>query len=258
MAEKQGSTFTAAYAYGNALIRKDGEYPMFDGLGSTRTVGNSSQTVTATARHEAFGQTLSTTGSTSNPYGFAGRRGYRTDGDAGLMHVGARYYDAQVGRFITRDALLDQHPYLYCEHDPVNLVDPSGRIQISVGYSATGSIPTLAAGADVQLIIDLPSWNPRTWHIGYGYHAAAGCGSGFFGSIGPFVGISSGRLSNGVDAGLLYGVGAGLADGGSLNFGMSSTGSFWGTVALNVMPVGISGGSAAWYMGYYGRTGVWY
>lgn len=34
---------------------------------------------------------------------FAATSGYRSDGDAGVMHVGARYYDPQVGRFITRD-----------------------------------------------------------------------------------------------------------------------------------------------------------
>jgi len=65
----------------------------------------------------------------SGLYGYAGAWGYRTDGDAGLMHVGARYYDAQVGRFITRDTVLSEHPYLYCEHDPVNAVDPSGHIR---------------------------------------------------------------------------------------------------------------------------------
>jgi RHS repeat-associated protein len=113
---------------GNGLIRKDGEYPLFDGLGSERTVTNSSQTVTGTIIHEAFGQTVATTGSSSNPYKFAATSGYRDDGDAGLSHVGARYYDAQVGRFITRDTELDQHPYLYCNHDPVNGVDPSGHV----------------------------------------------------------------------------------------------------------------------------------
>jgi RHS repeat-associated protein len=58
---------------------------------------------------------------------FAATSGYRSDGDAGLTHVGARYYDDQVGRFITRDTDLDEHPYIYCDHDPVNLVDPSGH-----------------------------------------------------------------------------------------------------------------------------------
>ena len=36
--EKQGSSTTATYAYGNSLIRKDGETPLFDGLGSERTM----------------------------------------------------------------------------------------------------------------------------------------------------------------------------------------------------------------------------
>ena len=125
--EKQGSTTTATYTYGNELIRKDGETPLFDGLGSEKTVTNSSQTVTGTLISSAFGGTVSTTGSSSNPYMFGATSGYRNDGDAGLTHIGARYYDAQVGRFISRDTYLDQKPYLYCEHDPVNAVDPSGH-----------------------------------------------------------------------------------------------------------------------------------
>jgi RHS repeat-associated protein len=127
LAEKQGGSFTSAYAYGNGLIRKDDEYPMFDGLGSERTVTNSSQTVTGTITFEGFGGTIATTGSSSNSYTFAATSRYRDDSDAALVQVGARYYDAQVGRFITRDTELDQKPFLYCEHDPVNHVDPTGH-----------------------------------------------------------------------------------------------------------------------------------
>jgi RHS repeat-associated protein len=113
---------------------KDGEYPLFDGLGSERTVTNSSQTVTGTINYDAFGQTVGTTGSSTNPYMFAATWGYRNDGDAGLMHVGARYYDAQVGRFITRDTVLSEHPYLYCEHEPVDHVDPSGHTRQTIQW----------------------------------------------------------------------------------------------------------------------------
>ena len=35
--------------------------------------------------------------------------------------------DPQTGTFTSRDTYLDQKPYLYCEHDPVNAVDPSGH-----------------------------------------------------------------------------------------------------------------------------------
>jgi len=135
--EKQSSTTTATYTYGSALLRKDGEYPLFDGQGSERTVTNSSQSVTGTISYYAFGPTLATTGSSTSAYMYGATAGYRTEGDAGLMKVGARYYDAQVGRFITRDTELDQHPYLYCNHEPVNHVDPSGH--------------------------DYSDWNPFTW-----------------------------------------------------------------------------------------------
>ncbi|MCC6729422.1 MAG: hypothetical protein IT208_08785 [Chthonomonadales bacterium] len=67
------------------------------------------------------------TGTSAEPYLYAGAWGYRSDGDAGLMLVGARCYDAQAGRFVTRDTLLGEHPYLYCEHEPVGSVDPSGH-----------------------------------------------------------------------------------------------------------------------------------
>ena len=125
--EKQGSTTTATYTYGNSLIRKDGETPLFDGLGSERTVTNSSQAVTASLTLSAFGQTVVSTGSSSSAYGFGATSGYRTEGDAGLTLVGCRFYDAQVGRFITRDTYLDQKPYAYCDGDPVNGVDPTGH-----------------------------------------------------------------------------------------------------------------------------------
>jgi RHS repeat-associated protein len=125
--EKQGSTYTATYTYGNALLRKDGEYPLFDGLGSERTVTSSTQSVAGTLTLDGFGLTVNTTGSSTDPYMFGAVSRYRNDGDAGLMQVGARYYDAQVGRFITRDTDLTQYPYIYCGGDPVNAVDPTGN-----------------------------------------------------------------------------------------------------------------------------------
>ncbi|MDE2125531.1 MAG: RHS repeat-associated core domain-containing protein, partial [Armatimonadetes bacterium] len=125
--ETQGSTFTAAYTIGNDLLRRNGEYPAFDGLGSARAETNSSGTATATQDFDAFGNTIASSGSTSSPYNFAGDWAYQSDGDAGLQHVGARYYDPQVGRFASRDSMLDQIPYAYCGGEPNDFVDPSGR-----------------------------------------------------------------------------------------------------------------------------------
>ena len=50
---------------------------------------DSLQAITSTSTTEAFGNAVSQWGSSANPYRFAGAWGYRNDGDAGLLHVGA-------------------------------------------------------------------------------------------------------------------------------------------------------------------------
>ena len=145
-----GGTTTATYTHGNALIRKDGETPLFDGLGSERTVTNSSQAVTASLTLSAFGQTVASTGSSTSAYQFGATSGYRTEGDAGLTLVGCRFYDAQVGRFITGDTDLDEAPYTYCDGDPVNVTNSSGHIGIvfgTVGAGVTIAVTFLAVVA---------------------------------------------------------------------------------------------------------------
>jgi len=101
--------------------------PPLDGFGSERAVTNASQGVTASLTLSAFGQTVASTGSSTSAYQYGATSGYRTEGDAGLTLVGCRFYDAQVGRFITRDTYLNQKPYAYCDGDPVNATDPSGH-----------------------------------------------------------------------------------------------------------------------------------
>jgi hypothetical protein len=91
-------------------ICSNGEYSLFDGLGSERTVTNAGQTVLGTISYDAFGQTVDTTGSSTSPYMFAATWGYRNDGDAGLMHVGARYYDAEGDHLV--DAMHALYPNL--------------------------------------------------------------------------------------------------------------------------------------------------
>ncbi|MDJ0731221.1 MAG: RHS repeat-associated core domain-containing protein [Crocosphaera sp.] len=61
-----------------------------------------------------------------NPYLFTGRR---FDQETGLYYYRARYYDADQGRFISRDPLgyLDgMNLYEYVGSNPINSVDPLG------------------------------------------------------------------------------------------------------------------------------------
>jgi RHS repeat-associated protein len=137
--EKQGATIVGHYTFGTKeLVSWDNgtayEYNLPDTFGSTRQVTDASQAVQAAFTFDAFGNAVSQSGSASNPYSFAGIWGYRTHGDAGLLLVGARYYDPEVGRFITADTWLGAkmdpqslNRFVYAQNDPINHVDPTGH-----------------------------------------------------------------------------------------------------------------------------------
>ncbi len=60
--------------------------------------------------------------------------GQTHDPSTGLMHYNARYYDPQIGRFISADTIVpnpadpqDLNRYSYVGNNPTNMVDPSGH-----------------------------------------------------------------------------------------------------------------------------------
>ena len=147
-----------------SLIRRNGEFFMFNGLGSVRTFTNASGVVTASAVYDGYGNTVAT----SSPYQFGATSGYRNDGDAGIMQVGARYYDPATGSFLTRDTDLSQLAYVYCGDDPINMLDPSGHgpwgdIGSVVGAVAGGVIGFWASGGNPIVAIGGASLG---WAIG--------------------------------------------------------------------------------------------
>jgi len=80
-------------------------------------------------------------GGGGGPYQWCGLWGYRNDHDGGLMHVGARYYEVETGRFTTIDPyLLMLNPYLYSMDDPINFIDPDGYYGVAL---------TIAGGAAI-------------------------------------------------------------------------------------------------------------
>jgi len=128
LAQNSGSGWTQQMTPGNDLIQIGGAQPIYDMQGNQRAVMDSTQTVTATQVYDAFGDQIGGTGTTASALQWQGGNLHATyAADAGFILAGARYYDPQVGRFITRDTDLGQHPHIYCAGDPVYSGDPSGH-----------------------------------------------------------------------------------------------------------------------------------
>lgn len=78
-----------------------------------------------------------------NPFRY---RGYYYDAESGLFYVGSRYYDPEIGRFISpdeqinNDHILGANLYAYCYNNPVMLSDPDGRTPIQAVFATIGAI----------------------------------------------------------------------------------------------------------------------
>ena len=81
-----------------------------------------------------------------NPFRY---RGYYYDSETGFYYLGSRYYDPEVGRFISADTtdilgvsgnLYDKNLYAYCDNNPVMRKDLDGQCWITVGIMAVGGV----------------------------------------------------------------------------------------------------------------------
>jgi len=84
---------------------------------------------------DAFGAALGKSGGLAGSLGWRGGEGSVSDRETGLVYMQSRHYDPSLGRFLQSDALplaslttQGANRYIYCENDPVNRSDPSGRI----------------------------------------------------------------------------------------------------------------------------------
>jgi RHS repeat-associated protein len=122
---------TASYIYGpggQILEQVQGSTPYYyhtDQLGSVRALTDGAGTVVNSAKFDPYGKPISPTGSTYNPFGYAGE--YQ-DAESGFIYLRARYYDPATQQFLTVDPLLaaTEQAYAYAAGSPLNATDPSG------------------------------------------------------------------------------------------------------------------------------------
>jgi RHS repeat-associated protein len=126
---------TRSYIYGQGLayaVTTGGiEVYHTDRLGSVRELTNGAGAVTGTYRSDEWGNLISSTGGSSQLFGYTGEP---RDG-TGLTYLRARYYDPAIGRFTSRDtwpgsvALPDSlNRYAYVGNNPASSTDHSGHI----------------------------------------------------------------------------------------------------------------------------------
>jgi RHS repeat-associated protein len=153
----------ASYVYAGGLVSEvrggTSKFYHSDALGTTRAITNGSGTTTDSLTTDAFGMTVSGSGSTPTPFGFAGQAGYQSDPETGLMRLGHRYYDNSTGHFISRDPIRDGYNwYAYCGNDPVNAIDPTGQFGILIAIvAAILLLDIVAAPAGPK---PSPGWRP--------------------------------------------------------------------------------------------------
>jgi RHS repeat-associated protein len=117
-------------------------------------VVNSAGLIVVEYAYDAWGNSISTTGSMAttlgvdNPFRY---RGYLLDSETGYFFVVSRYYDPNIGRFLNadnvdlldggNDHILENNLFTYCFNNPVNMTDEAGCwpkwvTKIALGISA--------------------------------------------------------------------------------------------------------------------------
>ena len=99
-------------------------YHHTDHLGTTVCITDSTGKVIWNCEADAFGNVLSKKDSSFTP-NFTGKF---IDENTGLYYFNARWYDPEMGRFITEDPARDgRNWFVYCENNPLVYTDPDGR-----------------------------------------------------------------------------------------------------------------------------------
>jgi RHS repeat-associated protein len=124
-------------------------YYHYDGIGTTIAMTDSSGNIVNKYAYDEFGNLLNSVEAISNPFLYVGQYGVMDD-DNGLLYMRARYYDPEVGRFISKDPIGYEgglNLYGYGSNNPENLVDPTGLSYIVFARTGRmGRISVFAGG----------------------------------------------------------------------------------------------------------------
>jgi RHS repeat-associated protein len=102
-------------------------YYQADSLGSITSLTNAAGSLAQTYTYDSFGKLTASTGPLTNPFQYTGRD---FDTETNLSFYRNRYYDPQIGRFLSEDsARFDESVnfYPYVNNNPLTYKDPFGQ-----------------------------------------------------------------------------------------------------------------------------------
>ncbi|MEX0962245.1 MAG: RHS repeat-associated core domain-containing protein [Simkaniaceae bacterium] len=146
--DEDGTTLKR-YVYGHSRLfsnQSSGlQFFLYDHPGkSVSCLVDRKQQILESFRYDAFG-CRNVKSVLENPYGYIGEE---YDEEIGLFYLRNRYYDPEIGRFISPDSVLGVlndpqtlNPYVYVRNNSINFIDPSGLYAVKVPLTFYGNYP---------------------------------------------------------------------------------------------------------------------
>jgi large repetitive protein len=217
---------TRHYAFGGKLVAlREGNnnvnFLLTDHLGSVTTTLFADGTVRANLRYDPWGKQRWASQTTPTRYRFTAQR---FDDRLGLYDYNARYYDANIGRFISADVIVPEtsypqalNRYTYVYNAPLGYIDSSGHVPML----ASALIGAAVGGA-----------------VSYGAQVTRNYREGLSFSEALITDINIGKIAGGAAAGAIIGGTFGAA-GSVVGLG------FWGSVGVGAASSTAAGQASA-------------
>ena len=131
------------------------EYYHLDDVGNVLHTTNDGGKVVETLRYDPFGNINFRVGLSNNRYHYNSKE---YDNETGLIYYGARYYDPELGRFISRDPMEQGiNHYIFAKNNPLNIEEYMGLGDVGDAFVSAFSF---VVGGGVGLIVGLVSGDP--------------------------------------------------------------------------------------------------
>ncbi len=138
----------------------------FDATGNTLAMTNASQNYVNRYAYSAYGKIAAQNETIPQPFKYVGQFGVQYEADHNLYYMRARYYDPEIGRFISEDPIGfgggQVNLYAYVAGNPISGIDPTGLVDWKgVGFGVIDfTLSTGEAAGGVGFMISSPVLGP--------------------------------------------------------------------------------------------------